>query len=153
MRTTFIGLAGPISATVECPVMSAWRRRALESFPELSVAYQIDLQSPQYTIHSLFGDLAARCKDGSETPTDDELRRIYEFAKWAYRQKDFHLSNAAAVSFYENLGGSDRTRDQMRRWVPPDVYHEVRELLEMQLDAKDFAKVDRIYESSRKRKS
>jgi hypothetical protein len=133
--------------------MSAWRRKALEAFPELAVAFHIDLQSSQTTVYSLFGDLVSRCKHGPETPTDDELSRIYGFAAWAFRQKDFHLSNAAAVSFYEHLGDSDRTRDQMRRWVPPDIYREVRELLEMQLDAEDFAKVDRIYASPRKSKS
>jgi hypothetical protein len=59
------------------------------------------LGDPEFSIHHLFFELLPDARAAHDAGDHEALSAIYEFAAWAFDQRD--LSNAAAVSFYEHL--------------------------------------------------
>ncbi|MEA2512411.1 MAG: hypothetical protein QOJ59_1898 [Thermomicrobiales bacterium] len=57
--------------------MSAWHRRALDSFPSL----RRELRDREYSIYHLFFDLLPMARDAHETFDLATLTRIYAFAE------------------------------------------------------------------------
>lgn len=79
--------------------MSVWKRKAIAAnFPDVPRHY---LQN--YTIYGLFSELLHLLPSLHQENNNQVLIQIYEFGEWCLRQKEGHLSNAAAVSFYEHL--------------------------------------------------
>jgi len=81
----------------------------------------------------------------------DHLQKIYDFAEWCFRQKSKDLWNAAGVSFYEHLGDYPETRQEMWRWVKPDIYNDIRGLLGLRLSNKELQQIDETYWAAAKR--
>jgi len=81
----------------------------------------------------------------------DRLQKIYDFAEWCFRQKSKDLWNAAGVSFYEHLGDYPETRQEMWRWVKPDIYNDIRGLLRLRLSNKELQQIDETYWAAAKR--
>jgi hypothetical protein len=79
--------------------MAAWRRRALELFPQL----RRDLQSRDYSVYSLFFELKPMLRTAHDSGDNELLRCIYGFAEWCSQQTAKELWNAAGVAFYEHL--------------------------------------------------
>ena len=99
--------------------MSAWKRRAIELFPDLRSQIQ------EASIYGVFVELLPRVREAHADGDFEELRRIYGFAEWCHRQKARHLWNAAGVSFYEHLVDEEPTRREMLVWIKPDIFEDL----------------------------
>jgi len=121
--------------------MSAWRQKAIECFPES----RKDFEAPGTSIYTVFSELLSAAVNFHQTNNSDRLQKIYDFAEWCFRQKTRDLWNAAGVSFYEHLGDYPETRQEMRRWVKPAIYRDIRELLAIRLSEKELQQIDKTY--------
>src|SRR5262245_57598921 len=124
--------------------MAAWRRRALETFPEL----RQDLNDPDLTIYQLFFDLLPAVRSAHERRDEEDLRRIYDYAAWAFMVPE-HM-NAVAVSFYEHLldGPVPEMKDVARR-LSLTIIEAIWPLWEDRLDADRLAEAARIFRRGR----
>lgn len=127
--------------------MSVWRKRAIECLPEL----RKDFEDPHASIYIVFSDLLSAAVNFHKINNIDRLQKIYDFAEWCFRQKDKDLWNAAGVSFYEHLGDYAETRQEMRRWVKPDIYSDIRGLLELRLSNEEMKQIDSNYRGTTQR--
>ncbi len=124
--------------------MSSWRKKAIECLPEL----RKDFEDPEESIYLVFSAMLSAAIDFHKENNIDRLQKIYDFAEWCFRQKSKDLWNAAGVSFYEHLGDRAETRQAIWRWVKPDIYAEVRGLLEIRLSNKEMQEIDSNYRGS-----
>lgn len=127
--------------------MSTWRRKAIEMFPDL----REDFQQANSTIYDVFMELLPRCREAHAAGKIDELEKIYSFATWCARQKEKDLWNAAGVSFYEHIVDCREAREEMCRWVEPDIFHRISGLLEWRLGKEKFVELKNTYELKRKK--
>jgi hypothetical protein len=127
--------------------MSVWRKKAIECLPES----RKDFEDPEESIYLVFSALLSAAIGFHKTNNFDRLQKIYDFAEWCLRQKDKQLWNAAGVSFYEHLGDQAETRQEMRRWVKPETYTEIRGLLEIRLSEEELQQIDNNYFGAKKR--
>jgi hypothetical protein len=97
--------------------MATWRRRAIELFPDL----QPELNSPEYTIYSLFVDLSSAMREAHRADDDERLANIYGFAEWCARQRSQPLWNSAGVVFYEHVFDEPRLSEAVAAWLPADI--------------------------------
>ncbi|MEA2583384.1 MAG: hypothetical protein QOF33_1469 [Thermomicrobiales bacterium] len=111
--------------------MSAWHRRALDSFPSL----RRELRDREYSIYHLFFDLLPMARDAHETADLATLTRIYAFAEWCYVQHACDLWNAAAVAFNEHVfdEGTHAPWEQIVPWLAPSIIRDVWTLWEVRL--------------------
>ena len=121
--------------------MSNWRRKAVETFPDL----RHEFEKPDTTIYGVFFELLPRVRDAHDRQDTPELERIYGFAEWCFRQKSEDLSNAAAVSFYEHLVDEQLTRRQIPRWIQPNDFEALKPLFEDRLRPEQFKKLCESY--------
>ena len=128
-------------------VMSTWRKKAIECLPEL----RKDFEDPEGSIYLVFSAMLSAAIDFHRENNIDRLQKIYDFAEWCFRQKSKDLWNAAGVSFYEHLGDHAATRQDMRRWVKPEIYAEIRVLLELRLSNKELQQIDSNYRGTAKK--
>jgi hypothetical protein len=118
--------------------MAAWRRKALEAFPEL----RRELSDAQeiYSAYALWFELLPLVRDAHREENADLLRRIYGFAEWCYRAGP-ELRNAVAVSFYEHLLDERWMRPLVSPWLTAEIVRDIRPLWEARLvprDMRDF---------------
>jgi hypothetical protein len=123
--------------------VSAWRRRALEAFPEI----RTEIETPATTLYDLFSRLVDWCCDAHNSGDEAALKRIYGFAEWCARQPQKELWNPAGVSFYEHLADSRVTLAAIPRWVAPDVFENVAELLAARVGSDEIARLRALYKS------
>jgi hypothetical protein len=121
--------------------MSAWRRKALELFPDL----RNDIEDPDTSVMGLFFELLPRCRDAHGRNDLEELRRIYGFADWCASQKAKELWNAAGVGFYEHLADSRQMFDEVPLWVRKQVFEDIAGLLEARVGTERVAELRRRY--------
>ena len=121
--------------------MSAWRRKALELFPDL----RSDIEDPDASVMGLFFELLPRCRDEHGRNDSEELKRIYGFADWCASQKAKELWNAAGVGFYEHLADATQTFDAMPLWVRKQVFENIAGLLEERVGIERVAELRRRY--------
>ena len=74
------------------------------------------------------------------------MKKIYGYAEWCFRQKSKNLWNAVGISFYEHLGDYAETREEMHKWVKPDIFKDVAGLLEYMMDEKEFVKLKKQFQ-------
>jgi|SRR5215211_4525100 len=104
--------------------MAAWRRRALELFPEL----KDDLHSRDYSTYQLFAAVRHMVWQAHDAGDDARLRAIYGFAAWCSEQRSDVLWNAAGVSFYEHLFDERKDRADWAKvapWLSPQIVRSV----------------------------
>ena len=121
--------------------MSAWRRKALELFPDL----RNEIQQGDTTIYTVFFELLPRCRQAHLAKNTEELKKIYGYAEWCFRHKAKYLWNAAGVAFYEHLGDQPETRDEMHLWVKPDIFEDILGLLQQRMRQDDLTLVQRRF--------
>lgn len=121
--------------------MSAWRRKALELFPD----ERREIQDGRTTIYQLFFLLLPRCRQAHKDDDIKELGKIYGYAEWCFRQRAQSLWNSAGVAFYEHLGDEPETRDEMHLWVKPDIFDDVLSLLQRRMRQDDLTLVQRRF--------
>ena len=116
--------------------MAAWRRRALESFPELHA----ELNTRDFSTYDLFRELVRSAHDAHESGDEARLVSIYGYAEWCFDQKEKALWNPAGVSFYEDLlhGRGWGLRRQIMRRIPPRVIRQVWALWERYYSAEQL---------------
>lgn len=80
--------------------MAAWRRKALEIFPELASKIDEDAFSP----YALFFMLLPFSEQAHRRGDNDSLRRVYGYAQWCHHQRHgSDLPHAVGVAFSEHL--------------------------------------------------
>jgi hypothetical protein len=101
-------------------LMAAWRRLALEAFPELRQS----LNELDYNIYTLFFDLLPAVRAAHEANDVERTRAIYGFAEWCFSQPNKQLWNSAGVAFYEHLfDGRENGWRHIVPWLSPRVRH------------------------------
>ena len=112
--------------------VSTWRRKALESFPEL----RRDLNRRDYSIYRLFADLRRMLWEAHEASDVETLRKIYGYSEWCLSQRSKDVWNPAGVSFYEHLFDRKDRRywAQVVPWLSPRVVRDVWALWEWRLE-------------------
>jgi len=103
------------------------------------------LEEPGTSIYDVFIALLPATVDAHKNNNTAQLKIFYEFAAWCFHQKAKHLWNAAAVVFYEHLADYPATRMAMHRWVKPDIYRNIRPLLEQRIDTSLLLEIDQSY--------
>ena len=129
--------------------MSAWRRKALESFPQL----QEDLNDGEFTVYQLYFELLPMVREAHEQGDDDSLRRIYSFAQWCFSQEEKDLWNSAVVAFYEHLFDSRKHWEQVIPWLSPAVINGCWSLWEARLEGEELNEIKQLVENRREQKS
>lgn len=123
--------------------MSAWRRRAIEAWPE-SAAF---IQDPETTIYLLFFELLAWVQKAHDEGDEPQLQRIYGFAHWCLGTSSRDLKNAAAVAFFEHLVDQEPTRHAMPRWVQPSAFADLKSLFAARMSPEAYAELCRVYDN------
>ena len=106
--------------------MSAWRKKAIDCLPHLKKQFE----HPGTSIYTVFFEILPVVVLAHQLNNHQQLTDIYSFAEWCISNKDEDISNAAAVAFYEHLGDYPETLSAMPLWVKPDIYKQIRGLLE-----------------------
>lgn len=118
--------------------MAAWRRIALELFPE----WEREILSPPGSPYSLFGMLLPVMRQALRDGDEAVLRKVFALAEWALRQPDSHLRNAAGVSFFEHVfDGPAPEWPAVAEWLSPYVVDQVSVLWETMLPPARLAEV------------
>ncbi len=110
--------------------MEAWRKLAIELFPEYK-----DVYSSTESVFSVLSDLEDMVDVAHLQNNEHDLARIYKFTEWCYSQKntDPDIWDAAATTFYEHLLDSDLTLWAIPYWVKPDVFKAMRNEFETRM--------------------
>jgi hypothetical protein len=125
--------------------VNAWRRRAIETFPEV----RTEFEPPDVTLYDVFGHLIQWCREAHNSGDDAALSRIYGFAEWCPRQSAQELWNPAGVSFYEHLADSEATLASIPKWVARDVFENVAGLLATRIGSDAVTRIRGQYGVSR----
>jgi len=120
--------------------MATWRRRALDVFPD----FRHNLNSPDYTIYSLFFDALPALREAHRAGDDKRLSRIYGFAEWCSGQRSKLLWNAVGVSFYEHVFDEPWMWEAVCPWLSAEIRAKHTELWEARLAPKDFDHVHKL---------
>jgi hypothetical protein len=120
--------------------MSAWRRRALEAFPDLRAS----VESSDTTLMLFFFELGGEAARAHRIEDERRLDAIYSFAEWCARQPEEELWNPAGVGFYEHVFDEPDIRERVAPWLPEDIRAEHEGLWKLMLNPKDFAAVKRM---------
>jgi hypothetical protein len=121
--------------------MSAWRRRAIEAWPDAAAF----IQESETTIYLLFFELLVWVRKAHEGGDEAQLQRIYGFAHWCLGTSSRDLQNAAAVAFFEHLVDEEPTRRAIPRWVQPSAFADLKSLFESRMTAEAYAELCRAY--------
>jgi hypothetical protein len=121
--------------------MSVWRRKAIECLPEL----REEFERPVTSIYKVFFEMLPAVVNAHKENDRLKLKKIYDFAEWCFQQKENDLWNAASVAFYEHLGDDEETLKEFPKWVKPNIYAEIRVLLELRLSQTEIQRLDGIY--------
>jgi hypothetical protein len=121
--------------------MSVWKRKAIECLPDLKKEFE----QPDVSIYNVFIEMLPAVVKAHRENDAIKLGKIYSFAEWCLKQKEKDLWNAASVSFYEHLGDYEETLKEFRQWVKPDIYSNIRGLLELRLQDAEIQKLDKLY--------
>ena len=126
--------------------MSAWRRKALEDFPELTQPL-----APGGEIHSFHEfvvyELRPLVRTAHRENDEDLLRRIYNYAEWAHQQS-WDLWNTIGVSFYERIFSETRPLADVIPWLSPRIVQAHRELWRTRLSAALWAEVEQLLQNA-----
>jgi hypothetical protein len=121
--------------------VSAWRRRAIETFPELDA--ELRNSSETFSVYALWFELLPLVRQAHRDSDDDLLRRIYGFAEWCSEQQG-ELSNAVAVSFYEHLFDERWMRPLVVPFLTDRIVRDVTPLWESRLSPTDMRAIEKL---------
>jgi hypothetical protein len=124
--------------------VSAWRRRAIEEFPELHD--ELAERHEVFSVYGLWFHLLPLVRRAHRENNEDLLRRIYDFADWCRRHAD--LNNSVCVSFYEHLMDERWMRPLAVPWLTREIVDEVRPLWELMLSPDALREVDALVQAS-----
>jgi hypothetical protein len=81
--------------------VAAWRRRALELFPDLRD--ELNSREEIFSVYALWFRLLALAEDAHRVRDEQRLTAMYDFAVWCFDQPAQELWNSVAVAFFEPL--------------------------------------------------
>ena len=125
--------------------MAAWRRCALELFPQLGQ----ELNDGEYSVYMLFFDLEPLLRKAHDAGDTQLLQNIYGFAEWSSQQTDKDLWNAAGVAFYEHLFDYPAYSERVITWLSPSVVYTHWQLWVARVSPDEWARVCPLLESKR----
>ena len=117
--------------------MSAWRRKAIEAFPEMSR----DVEGTDYSIYELFTNLLHMARQAHVENDEQVLDKVYGFAEWCVRQEDGHLRDAACTGFYEHLLDERIGLEKAVRHITRNVFDRTRSFWEWVLTKEQFTQL------------
>jgi hypothetical protein len=127
--------------------VSAWRRLALQLFPE----HRRIIQSNEFifSIYQLFFDLLPMTIEAHEIGNNDFLRRVYQFAEWCWKQKprSDDVYNAVCVSFYEHLVDHVASRNSIQYWLKPEIFEDIRDIFPPRMTEDEYKQLLDLYNS------
>ncbi len=127
-------------------VMSVWRRKALEAFPEMRT--RIENPDDIFSIYALWSELLEVTKTAHREDDRATLGRIYEYAEWCSRQRSKDVWNSVGVSFYEHLLDEPWMRPLVLPWLSSQVVRDVVTLWEGRLSRAELAEVRALLKRS-----
>jgi hypothetical protein len=119
--------------------MATWRRKAIESFPEL----RRELNSSD-SIYHLYFNLLPMVREAHDASDDESLRKIYGFAEWCLNQKSEELWNSAGVCFYEHLFDDRKYWNKVVPWLSPYVIDNCKSLWEARLGGEVLTEIEKL---------
>jgi hypothetical protein len=126
--------------------VSAWRRKAIDQFPELGK--KLNDREEVFSINALWFELLSLTGEALREGDENLLRRIYDFAHWCDSQGG-ELTNAVAVSFYEHLFDARWMRPLVVPWLTQKVIGDIRPLWVARLSSDDMREVDELLRRSK----
>ncbi len=121
--------------------MAAWRRRALETFPQ----FRRELNDPEFSIYMLYFELVPLVLEAHKEADERELLKIYGFAKWCFEQKNGELMNATGVAFYEHLFDNWSLRHDVAKWITPEILRSCWCLWELRLEPEQLVELREVF--------
>lgn len=121
--------------------MSTWRRKAISCLPEC----RQEFERPDLTPIGVFMELLPALIRAHRDNCDERIKNIHQYAIWCSRQKEKKLWNAAGVAFYEHLADQEETWACFTKWVPGDVYLNIRGLLLCRMGEEYIKETDKFY--------
>lgn len=125
--------------------MSAWRRLAIQLFPE----ERRHIQNTYWTfsIYALFFDLLPMTVEAHQAGNAHFLRRAYQFAEWCWRQKrrSGYVYGAVCVAFYEHLVDHDPPRSAIPYWLKPEVFEDMQKVFQPRMAEDEYKQLLEAY--------
>jgi hypothetical protein len=132
------------------PSVAAWRREAIETFPELRS--ELNNRDEIVSVYELWFALLPLARTGHRESNDDLLTRIYDYAEWCWRHGG-DLENAVAVTFYEHLFDERWMRALVVPWLSESVIRGVRPLWEARLTDEELDQVSSLLRNGPSRRA
>ncbi|MEM7636913.1 MAG: hypothetical protein AAF299_20315 [Pseudomonadota bacterium] len=114
-----------------------WRDLAQIMLPE------IYSEERPHSIYELFSEMIFRVRTLHDAGDTEQLARVHAFAEWASSHKEFDISNAAAVSFYEGLFDLGVPVEQVVPWLCRARYEELKGLFERMFQPATVNRIER----------
>jgi len=113
-----------------------WRDLAQIMLPEI-----YSEERPQ-SIYELFSEMIVRVRMLHDAGDTEQLARVHAFAEWASSHKEFDISNAAAVSFYEDLFDLGVPVEQVVPWLCRGRYEDLKNLFDHSCKSATFKRIE-----------
>jgi hypothetical protein len=127
--------------------MSVWRRKAIESFPDLR--RELNDRREIENIYGLWIEyLLPLWRDAHRSGNDEVLDRVYGYADWCSQQRAKDLWNSTAVCFYEHILDEGSWETVLPRLSDPTI-RDMWGLWEVMSEA-DMAAVGKLLEEQKR---
>lgn len=103
--------------------MDAWRRLAIELFPERCKGYW-GFNRSHMSLYHIFFELKDDLDQLIRTNDEDEIKKIFQLVNWCFdqRHENRDIWNAAATAFLEHLADTTERAVLIPKWVQPAVF-------------------------------
>jgi hypothetical protein len=117
--------------------MSTWRKKALESLPELRAIVQTS-NSPM----ALWIELYRAFEQANKSDNLNLADRIFRYAQWSTSEEAGPLpsdaSTAALLAFFEHLPADDNIRRRLPRWLSQADFQKLTDIFRYHLSEKAY---------------
>ncbi len=133
-----MSLFGPLIDSGGVISMSAWRRMALQIFPEHR--RHIEDNDFTFSIYQLFFDLLPMAEEAHKAQDTDLLQRIYRYAEWCWKQKARadDVYNAVVVASYEHLVDDPGLVESIPRWLRSEIFDDLRDVFKSRMTTDEY---------------
>ena len=122
--------------------MSAWRREALQALPEFG---RLIVESG--TPMALWIDLHLEFGSAFEAKDASRVRRIMEYAKWCWNERDGDTVKAVACGFLEHLPAHEGMRMCIPEWFTRTEFERLRPVFAYHAGELVVAELEKRYSS------
>ncbi len=128
--------------------MTTWRQQALAEIPGLKGAVEAASD-----VMALWIDLYLELREAyARAPVNEEqIRGIYSYAFWALREShDGDAITAVLVGFFEHVPTEAASRQDMHRWIEPDLFRDLGPTFKYFLSDQEYWDLQAEYKQKRK---